>query len=129
MERYTIRGYFRLVRLTAAKTWQCVYLLTYAVSVGFLSFGSWSWKQLVSFTAKYPKASIGIVGLLFFLHIIGMRVAYRMDFERQNMRYDSLLVVKDSIERYSSFDSGYSKGLHDANILRYGLKEKEDSIY
>lgn len=117
MERYTLRGYRRLACLTAAKTWQCLYILSYCACVGIVSLVRWAWKRLVSFVAQYPKTFIGIVFVSFILNFMFMKVSYRMDTERQKMRYDSLWAVKDSIERFSSFESGYSKGLHDGNNL------------
>ena len=132
MVKYTLRGYVRLVRLSAAKMWQALYLLVYSLVLGVVSLVRYLWQTLVWFVAGFPRIFIGIVCVLFVLNFMLMRVSYRMTVEEQNMRFDSLSALTDSIQRYSTYDSGYARGVRDACIQidnNDGLKEEESIIH
>ena len=70
--------------------------------------------------------------MAFVLDHFVLMVHYRTNAEKQNIRFDSLAAMKDSIQMYSAFDSGYAKGLVDGNSMLNtddGLKQEKSVIH
>lgn len=132
MISYTLRGYLRLTKLSVAKLWQAVYLCVYALVYGITSLAKWIWRKTVLFASISPRTFICIVCMALVTQYSIMSIRYSVIADKQNRRYDSLWFVKDSIERNSSFDCGYAKGINDAYILKKdntnGHQEEEGTI-
>jgi hypothetical protein len=69
--------------------------------------------------------------MAFALDHVLLVVTHRAVQEKQNIRFDSLAAMKDSIQSLSSFDSGYAKGLVDGNqmLLNNGRKQEKSIIH
>ena len=128
---YTARGYARLMELLAVHLRSAVVLTAYSVALGLASVVTWAYRRVVLFTRCYPKALLFIVAVLFALQYITLTVQYGRMMRAKDESYDSLAVVKDSIALYSSFDSGYARGLSEGQrflLNDNGDTEKEDTV-
>lgn len=123
----TLNGYKRVLGLLFKHLWYSLYLFVYAVVYGLISLGQWLYKWAKYYINTYPKTILLIVCIAFAVDHLVMMVHYRAKAEKQNIRFDSLAAMKDSIQTYSAYDSGYAKGLVDGNsmLLKDGYKQKE----
>lgn len=127
-----LRGYMRVLGLLCRLWYMALYTLVYSIVIGIASVSVWFFKQCKRIVNTYPKTVLLIVCMAFALDHVLLVVSHRAVQEKQNIRFDSLAAMKDSIERVSSFDSGYAKGLVDGNqMLRNtdGLKQEKSIIH
>lgn len=122
----------RVLGLLLRHLGSCAYLFFFAVVMGMVSVFVWLYRHGKRLVNTYPKTILLIVCMAFVLDHVLLVVSHRAVQEKQNIRFDSLAAMKDSIERISSFDSGYAKGLVDGNqMLRNtdGLKQEKSTIH
>ena len=113
--------------------WALLYLSFYAIIFGIASLCAWLWRHSKRIVNTYPKTLLLIVCIAFVADHFVMMVYYRTNAEKQNIRFDSLAALKDSIQNSSTFDSGYAKGLVDGNQFlkntNDGFKQEESIIH
>ena len=109
----------------------CTYLFFFAVVMGMVSVSVWLYRHGKRLVNTYPKTILLIVCMAFALDHVLLVVSHRAVQEKQNIRFDSLAAMKDSIQNLSSYDSGYAKGLVDGNqmLLNNGLKQEKSIIH
>ena len=132
MKKITLHGFVSVLKLFVNHLGSCIYLFAYLVIVGMVSVLMWLCKHAKRLTNTYPKTILLIVCIIFALDHVFLVVSHRANIEKQNIRFDSLAAMKDSIQRISSFDSGYAKGLIDGNsMLLYtdGLEQEKSIIH
>lgn len=127
----TLRGYVRVLGLLLRHLGSCTYLFFFAVVMGMVSVSVWLYRHGKRLVNTYPKTILLIVCIVFALDHVLLVVSHRAVQEKQNIRFDSLAAMKDSIQAISSFDSGYAKGLVDGNqmLLDNGLKQEKSTIH
>lgn len=126
-----MRGYVRVLGLLLRHLGSCTYLFFFAVVMGLVSVSVWLYRHGKRLVNTYPKTILLIVCIAFALDHVLLVVSHRAVQEKQNIRFDSLAAMKDSIQAISSFDSGYAKGLVDGNqmLLDNGLKQEKSTIH
>jgi len=99
--------------------------------MGMVSVSVWLYRHGKRLVNTYPKTILLIVCMAFALDHVLLVVSHRAVQEKQNIRFDSLAAMKDSIQAISSFDSGYAKGLVDGNqmLLNNGRKQEKSIIH
>lgn len=133
--RYDIplRGYMMMTGVFLRHLWSSALLFFYLITFGIISLVRYLWRNLVGFTRNNPRLVIVMMLAFLIADHIGMRVRYRIEQERQEIAFDSLADMKDSIQLYSSYDSGYARGLIDANEQlknnNNGYQQEKDSVY
>ena len=126
---YNIRGYYRLLRLLALRTWSFLYLFLYTLVIGVISLAVYVYKCIKWAVNTHPKFLLAIVCIAFIVEHFRLGVYYSLKAQEQNTRFDSLAALKDSIQMYSSYDSGYAVGLRDGNMMRTDNGfQREESI-
>lgn len=106
-----------MLRMLFKYSWGFLYLLAYSLVYGLTSASVYLFNMLVRFVSRFPRVFITMVCIGFVFEYLILMVGYKSDTIKQNIRFDSLAVLKDSIESHSTFDSGYAKGLVDGNNL------------
>lgn len=131
LELLTLKGYVRVLELLVRHLGSCTYLFLFAVVMGMVSVSVWLYKHAKRLINTYPKTILLIVCMAFALDHVLLVVSHRAVQEKQNIRFDSLAAMKDSIQNLSSFDSGYAKGLVDGNqmLLNNGRKQEKSIIH
>ena len=126
-----MRGYVRVLELLVSHLGSCIYLFLFAVVMGMVSVSVWLYRHGKRLVNTYPKTILLIVCMAFALDHVLLVVSHRAVQEKQNIRFDSLAAMKDSIQNLSSYDSGYAKGLVDGNqmLLNNGLKQEKSIIH
>lgn len=121
----------RVLGLLLRHLGSCTYLFFFAVVMGMVSVSVWLYRHGKRLVNTYPKTILLIVCIVFALDHVLLVVSHRAVQEKQNIRFDSLAAMKDSIQAISSFDSGYAKGLVDGNqmLLDNGLKQEKSTIH
>ena len=120
-----------MLELLVSHLGSCIYLFLFAVVMGMVSVSVWLYRHGKRLVNTYPKTILLIVCMAFALDHVLLVVSHRAVQEKQNIRFDSLAAMKDSIQNLSSYDSGYAKGLVDGNqmLLNNGLKQEKSIIH
>lgn len=121
----------RVLKLLASHLGSFIYLFLFTVVMGMVSVSVWLYRHGKRIVNTYPKTILLIVCMAFALDHVLLVVSHRAVQEKQNIRFDSLAAMKDSIQAISSFDSGYAKGLVDGNqmLLNNGRKQEKSIIH
>ena len=127
----TLHGFIMALKLLVKHLGSCFYLFAYLVIVGMVSVAMWLYKHAKRLINTYPKTILLIVCMAFALDHVLLVVSHRAVQEKQNIRFDSLAAMKESIQNLSSYDSGYAKGLVDGNqmLLNNGRKQEKSIIH
>lgn len=130
LELLTLKGYMRVLKLLASHLGSFIYLFFFTVVMGMVSVSVWLYRHGKRLVNTYPKTILLIVCIVFALDHVLLVVSHRAVQEKQNIRFDSLAAMKDSIQAISSFDSGYAKGLVDGNsmLINTDGRKQEKSI-
>jgi len=126
-----VKGFAKVVKMAFGNLCSFAYLTLYALVMGLVSLSVWLYKHAKRLVNTYPKTILLIVCIAFAFDHVAMMVHYRVKAEKQNIRFDSLAALKDSIQNISAFDSGYARGLVDGNqILQIdGYKQEKGIIH
>lgn len=121
----------RVLKLLVSHLGSCIYLFFFTVVMGMVSVSVWLYRHGKRMVNTYPKTILLIVCMAFALDHVLLVVSHRAVQEKQNIRFDSLAAMKDSIQNLSSYDSGYAKGLVDGNqmLLNNGRKQEKSIIH